>query len=154
MTEQLERLNEVLRARRLELGMKTWRDLSLAAGISYETLRALRVGDGRPGEATIHGLNRALSYKDGAGVEALLDGRDPTPDARSGPEAKPPPGTPGDLVAREEERQAESRAYVDRRLAEFAEILRPEVGDEAAEQLLKTLREGKGGESHRKDAAG
>lgn len=77
MTEQLERLNEVLRVRRLELGMKTWRDLSQAAGISYETLRALRAGDGRPGEATIHGLNGALLYKDGAGVEALLIGRDP-----------------------------------------------------------------------------
>jgi transcriptional regulator with XRE-family HTH domain len=79
MTESLDRLNELMKARRLDLGMKTWRDLAQAAGISYETLRALRTGEAQPTAATIHGLNRALLYKDGAGIEALLNGRDPEP---------------------------------------------------------------------------
>ncbi|HEY9367591.1 hypothetical protein [Streptomyces sp.] len=113
MTEQLERLNEVLSARRLELGMKTWRDLSLAAGISYETLRALRVGDGRPGEATIHGLNRALRYQDGAGVEALLNGRDPKPVDAS----RQPPERDADTRLEEILADPEIRAAFARRIA-------------------------------------
>lgn len=77
-SDPLARLTEVMTARRLQLGMRTWRNLAEAAGISPETLRALRAGEGQPTDSTIHGLNRALCWKDGAGVEALLAGGEPT----------------------------------------------------------------------------
>lgn len=78
MSDPYKRLDEAMRRRRLELGMKTWRDLSLAAGISYETLRALRNGEGKPADATVHGLERALQWELGS-VQRVLDDKDPLP---------------------------------------------------------------------------
>lgn len=72
-----ERLSEYMAARRLALGMKTWRDLSARAEISYETLRALRAG-GRPSEATTHQLERALQWEPGS-VRTIITGGEPTP---------------------------------------------------------------------------
>jgi transcriptional regulator with XRE-family HTH domain len=79
MSEPNERLNEAMRVRRLELGIRTWKDLAQRAGISYETMRSLRAGAHTPTGATIHGLNQALGWEDGAGIEALLEDGEPTP---------------------------------------------------------------------------
>jgi hypothetical protein len=72
------RLEAAMRKRRLELGMKTWRDLAIAADISYETIRKLRTGEGVPAEGTLHGLERALQWAHGS-IDNTLAGGDPTP---------------------------------------------------------------------------
>ena len=71
-----QRLDELMRDRRFVLGMRTWRALSERAGISYETLRAVRAG-GNPGEATADGLERALRWQPGS-IRAILAGGEPT----------------------------------------------------------------------------
>ena len=72
-----QRLDELMRDRRFALGIRTWRALSERAGISYETLRAVRAG-GNPGDATADGLERALRWKPGS-IRAVLAGGEPTP---------------------------------------------------------------------------
>lgn len=78
MSEPYDRLDAAMGRRRLDVGLKTWRDLAVAAGISYETLRATRKGEGQPADATIYGLERALRWKTGS-IGAILTGRQPTP---------------------------------------------------------------------------
>lgn len=76
MSDPYKRLDEAMRRRRLEIGMKTWRDLALAAGVSYETLRALRNGEGKPADSTVHGIERALQWQPGS-VQRVLEDKDP-----------------------------------------------------------------------------
>lgn len=135
MTESLDYLNDALKTRRLELGMRYWRDLSTAAGISYETLRALRRGEGQPDDATINGLNRALRYKNGAGIERLLNHQPPEPRE---PEL---PATPRELAEHVERRLAEQEERQDAKMAKITEALRSVLGDNATERLLETLDE-------------
>ncbi|WP_171111288.1 MULTISPECIES: helix-turn-helix domain-containing protein [unclassified Streptomyces] len=77
MPEPHERLDEAMSQRRLELRMN-WREVSQAAGISYEALRAVRRGDYRPAELTARGLDEALRWAPGS-VYAILNGGEPTP---------------------------------------------------------------------------
>lgn len=76
MTDRHTRLSELMQARRLELGMKTWRALAAEADIAYETLRALRTGAPiAPG--TANAIEKALSWTPGS-IDAVLDGGEPT----------------------------------------------------------------------------
>jgi len=69
------RLNNLMQARRLELGMKTWRALADKAQIAYETLRAMRAGQNvAPG--TIHAVEKALRWTPGS-IETILAGGKP-----------------------------------------------------------------------------
>lgn len=77
MSTRHHRLNELMQARRLELGMKTWRALATEAGISYETLRALRSGENIT-SGSAHSLEGALQWEPGS-IDLILDGGDPTP---------------------------------------------------------------------------
>lgn len=61
MTEPAQRRDEAMNRRRLELGM-TWRQVASAAGVSYETLRAVRKGDTTGGELTLSSIERALRW--------------------------------------------------------------------------------------------
>lgn len=83
MSDPYERLDAAMARRRLDLDMKTWRDLAQAAGISYETLRAFRKGEGAPASATVHGIERALRWQSGS-IESMLAGREPSPIAEPG----------------------------------------------------------------------
>lgn len=78
MSEPYKRLDEAMTRRRLDLGMKTWRDLAQAAGIAYETLRALRKAEGGTAEGTVHGVERALQWQVGS-IERILKGGSPLP---------------------------------------------------------------------------
>jgi Helix-turn-helix len=73
--EQRERLDAALNGRRLELGI-TWRDVASRAGISYEALRKLRLGDGGIRDLTAAKVSRALGWEP-ASVQAIIDGRAP-----------------------------------------------------------------------------
>ncbi len=84
MSEPHERLNEAMNRRRLDLRMN-WREVSTAAGVSYEALRSIRRGDYRPSEITARALDDALQWPHGT-VEAVLEGA-------------PPPATPRETAA-------------------------------------------------------
>lgn len=72
-----ERLAEAMNARRLSLHLN-WKAVASRAGISYESLRAIRRGEYRPSELSAAGLDEALEWEPGS-VDAILDGGDPTP---------------------------------------------------------------------------
>lgn len=77
MTDRHTRLSELMQARRLELGMKTWRALATEAEISYETLRALRTGAPvAPG--TANAIEKALRWTPGS-IDRVLGGGAPAP---------------------------------------------------------------------------
>lgn len=77
MTDRHRHLSERMQARRLELGMRTWRALAEEAGISYETLRALRAGENvAPG--TADAIERALKWAPGS-ISTIISGGEPTP---------------------------------------------------------------------------
>lgn len=84
MSEPYERLDSAMNARRLDLRMN-WREVSTAAGISYEALRGIRRGDYRPSELTARALDDALRWERGS-VEAILAGGDPMPIRRHAPD--------------------------------------------------------------------
>lgn len=80
MTDRHTRLSELMQARRLELGMKTWRALATEAEISYETLRALRTGAPvAPG--TANAIEKALNWTPGSIDRVLADGAPAPADA-------------------------------------------------------------------------
>jgi hypothetical protein len=120
--------------RRLDLGFKTWRDLAQAADISYETLRALRKGEGTPAEATIHGLERALKWRTGS-IAAVYDNRDP----------EPAPGSPGAEEPEEEPFRFDPETFVPQSAAERAmfQIYQATIAEQRAEraELQRKLRE-------------
>lgn len=77
--------------RRQALGM-TWAEVAREAGITVETLRAIRRGKNEPSDLTKRGLDRALRWRPG-GTASILAGREPHPiDA-------PPPGESSDVEA-------------------------------------------------------
>lgn len=146
MSDPYTRLDEAMRRRRLELGMKTWRDLSLAAGISYETLRALRNGEGKPADSTIHGLERALQWQIGS-VQRVLDDKDPLPVGSLPPAAADMQGTVGSsteepespITAQLEALFAQAQQRTEERLAELTQKV-----EESQELIRKLLDERKG----------
>lgn len=70
------RLDLAMDARRLSLNLE-WRDLAKAAGVSYETLRALRrAGNAAP--LTKRRVEDALHWTPGS-IDAVLAGGQPTP---------------------------------------------------------------------------
>ena len=77
MTEAHERLEAALEQRRVELRM-SWRDLTRAADMSYEGLRAIRKGERRPNSVTKARLESALEWQQGS-VDAVLAGGQPEP---------------------------------------------------------------------------
>ncbi|MGW1035050.1 helix-turn-helix domain-containing protein [Streptomyces antibioticus] len=99
MQELAKRRDTAMNRRRLDLGM-TWRQVAAAAGVSYETLRAVRKGDTAGGELTLSSIERALRWAPDA-FEAIDSGREPAPlvdtaDAPAGARA-------GELLPLEEE---------------------------------------------------
>ncbi|MFF0598097.1 helix-turn-helix domain-containing protein [Streptomyces antibioticus] len=83
MQELAKRRDTAMNRRRLELGM-TWRQVAAAAGVSYETLRAVRKGDSTGGELTLRSIERALRWAPPA-FEVIDSGGEPAPadDAQS-----------------------------------------------------------------------
>ncbi|MGH3586234.1 MAG: hypothetical protein ACRDQ0_07900 [Pseudonocardia sp.] len=80
MAESPHRLDEEMNARRLELGKKglNWREVAVAAGLSSETLRAVRQGLNEPTEQTKRGIEQALHWERGS-IDSILAGGKPTP---------------------------------------------------------------------------
>ncbi|MGV2384200.1 MAG UNVERIFIED_CONTAM: helix-turn-helix transcriptional regulator [Thermobifida fusca] len=72
-----ERLAQAVEARRGELGLSL-REVAERAGITGETLRAVRRGSNEPSQLTKRGIERALRWAPGS-VDAILAGGDPTP---------------------------------------------------------------------------
>ena len=101
MSEPHERLNEAMNKRRFDVGHKSWRHLAAAAGISYETLRALRKGEGHPAEATMDGVERALGWPSGT-IAAILAGEQVQPECADAPGGSGGAGRPGESTPAEE----------------------------------------------------
>jgi len=56
----------------------SWREVSTAAGMSYEGLRAIRKGDRHPNAVTRGRIEDALHWTPGS-IDAVLAGGQPTP---------------------------------------------------------------------------
>ncbi|MGP3686489.1 helix-turn-helix domain-containing protein [Streptomyces sp. IBSNAI002] len=69
-------LDGAMDRRRVALGL-TWRQVAERAGISYETLRAVRKGEQAGGDLTRRGLERALLWVTG-GFEVAERGDEPS----------------------------------------------------------------------------
>lgn len=80
-SEQRERLSTLMEDRRLALGL-SWREVAQRADLAYETVRALRTGDGGVQSLTAANLDRALQWQTGS-VERILAGGDPLPMERA-----------------------------------------------------------------------
>ncbi|MCX4676753.1 helix-turn-helix transcriptional regulator [Streptomyces sp. NBC_01433] len=78
MPEQLSPLDGEMNARRLQLGM-AWKEVATAAGISYETLRAVRKGQTSGAPLTLRKLEQALRWMQGS-INRVEQGGKPTPD--------------------------------------------------------------------------
>ncbi|MEU5284170.1 helix-turn-helix transcriptional regulator [Streptomyces sp. NPDC020755] len=78
MPEQLSPLDGEMNARRLQLGM-AWKEVAAAAGISYETLRAVRQGETSGAPLTLRKLEQALRWAQGS-INRVKRGGKPTPD--------------------------------------------------------------------------
>ena len=72
-----ELLASAIETRRGELGLSL-REVAQLAGVTGETLRAVRKGSNEPSSLTKSGIERALSWEPGS-VTAVLDGGEPTP---------------------------------------------------------------------------
>jgi hypothetical protein len=72
-----KRLETLMSARRLELGMRTWKALADRAGVSYETVRALKAG-GIIREDSVYAIERALCWRPGS-IRRILTGGEPIP---------------------------------------------------------------------------
>lgn len=74
--EPHERLNEAMNRRRLEL-RRHWKQVAADAGISTESLSAIRRGDNRPSELTAHGIDTALGWESGSTEDIYKRGLPP-----------------------------------------------------------------------------
>lgn len=63
--------------RRVDLGLK-WRELSARAGISYEALRAIRIGQHEPSALNKRRIEDAFRWARGS-LDTIAEGGDPTP---------------------------------------------------------------------------
>lgn len=118
-----QRLASYLEARADELDLD-WRDVAEEAGISVETLRAIRRGNNLPSRGTRRGLDRALRWELGS-VTAILAGDEPTPVT-----AKRKPRVGDDFAERIERILADPEAM--RRAAEILRAAR--IGDAEEEE--------------------
>jgi transcriptional regulator with XRE-family HTH domain len=114
-------------ARRLDLRM-TWREVADAAGISPETIRAVRRGDNVPGDITRRGLEDALRWERGS-IDRILAGGEPEP------VREPAPGRGGPALPADDPR---------RRILDAAlEQLTPEQQEAFLRQELEERQRGR-----------
>ncbi|MFD9952434.1 helix-turn-helix domain-containing protein [[Kitasatospora] papulosa] len=93
MSEQLSPLDGEMNARRLELGM-AWKEVARSAGISYETLRAVRKGETSGAPLTLRKLEQALRWAQGSITRVERGGSPelaPEGEASAGVRAPEPP---------------------------------------------------------------
>jgi len=83
-----QRLATLMDTRRAELRYR-WTDLAALSGISYEAIRAIRNGTGDIRLLTQRALETALQWEYGS-IQAILDGRPPTPARTAMPDELPP----------------------------------------------------------------
>lgn len=77
MSEQLSPLDGEMNARRLELGL-AWKEVATSAGISYETLRAVRKGETSGAPLTLRKIEQALRWVQGS-ITRVEQGGKPSP---------------------------------------------------------------------------
>ena|ERR1035438_3703222 len=91
-TPQPHRLGILMDERRRELRLR-WKDVATLAGITYEGIRAVRIGSGGIRALTEEGIEDALQWEHGS-IRSVQDGGDPVPRA---PAVTLPPMTPAEL---------------------------------------------------------
>lgn len=99
MPDKAQQRDAAMNIRRLDLGM-TWREVAATAGISYETLRAVRKGDSTGGQLTLSSIERALGWAPGS-IAAIDDGGEPV--VLSAAEGSAHDDRPGELPPLEDE---------------------------------------------------
>ena len=87
-TPQPHRLGVLMDERRRELRLR-WRDVAVLAGITYEGIRAVRLGTGGIRALTQLGIEDALQWEHGS-IRSVQDGGDPVPRQAGEPAALPP----------------------------------------------------------------
>ncbi|MFI9492845.1 MULTISPECIES: helix-turn-helix domain-containing protein [Streptomyces] len=96
MSEQLSPLDGEMNARRLQLGL-AWKEVAASAGISYETLRAVRKGESAAAPLTARKIEQALRWAQGS-LARVEQGKAPVP-ASAGESAGPPSADPDPRAA-------------------------------------------------------
>ena len=94
-TPQPHRLGILMDERRRELRLR-WKDVATLAGITYEGIRAVRIGSGGIRALTEEGIEDALQWEHGS-IRSVQDGGDPVPRSPGEPPAALPPMTPAEL---------------------------------------------------------
>lgn len=146
--EPHERLKAAMDVRRVDLGLSL-REVADAAGVSVETLRAVRRGSNEPSALTRRGIEKALAWTPGS-VERTLAGGEPQnapPVARIADvrfEAPAPLPVPTDEELRRTGLQPETvEALLDmRRHVERLVAKRDEDAIRRANRVLRALDEG------------
>ena len=87
-TPQPHRLGVLMDERRRELRLR-WRDVAVLAGITYEGIRAVRLGTGGIRALTQLGIEDALQWEHGS-IRSVQDGGDPIPRQAGEPAELPP----------------------------------------------------------------
>lgn len=87
--QQAERIDAAIKARAKEL-WKTLDQVAAEAGVTKQTLRAIRRGENRPFYKTANGIEDSLRWERG-GLYTLLDGGNPTPLPDEPPASGEPP---------------------------------------------------------------
>lgn len=129
MPEPHERLEEAMKARRLDLRMN-WRELATAAHISYEALRSIRRGDYRPSDITARDLDDALKWQHGSVLGLLDNAAQPVPIAEPAAEREP---TVAELRAEIEAERAR-REELERRIVEIERRERERIQEQTLDE--------------------
>src|ERR1039458_5703661 len=82
------RLGDLMDKRRRELRLR-WRDVAVLSGITYEGIRAVRIGTGGLRALTQLGIEDALQWEHGS-IRSVQDGGDPVPRQAGEPGGLPP----------------------------------------------------------------
>lgn len=92
MTNELERLGQLVQARRIELGWGKREEFAQQVTFSYRVLTDLENGNRKLGKSSYREIESVLDWETGS-VEDILDGGHPRPRPRAAPRAPiPPPG--------------------------------------------------------------
>lgn len=120
------RLAAHMDSRREDLRL-TWAEVASLAGVSRETLRQIRTGEGEIRPLTRRGIEDALQWASGS-IAIILDGGEPTP-REEGPSA-PPEQPPGEDLTPFERRILAEMAEMRSELQQIRDERRGEQGGE------------------------
>lgn len=129
--------------RRQALGM-TWAKVASEAGITVETLRAMRRGNNEPSALSKRGLERALHWKPDS-INRVLTGRDPIPLPDGGALPAPEPEAAGTATPPDDEADTAASPHIAKLLEKVNQRL-----EELTEEIQELRRDRQSNEEDRR----